>query len=91
MNEITVKLPQNSYQITIGPGSLDQIGDRIAKLNLGRKVLLISNPEIFRHYGKTAIASIEAAGFEVYTHLIGAFYQPKLVAIDPNVLKTLPK
>ncbi len=175
MNEITVKLPQDSYQITIAPGSLDQIGDQIAKLNLGQKVLLISNPEIFRHYGKTAIASIEAAGFEVYTHLIaagetyktlesvrqiydvalknhfersstfialgggvigdmtgfaaatwlrgvnfvqvptsllamvdaaiggktgvnhpqgknliGAFYQPKLVAIDPNVLKTLP-
>ena len=176
MNEITVKLPQNSYQITIAPGSLSQIGNQIAKLNLGRKVLLVSNPEIFSYYGKAAIASIETAGFEVYTHLItagepyktlasvrqiydvafknhfersstfialgggvigdltgfaaatwlrginfvqaptsllamvdaaiggktgvnhpqgknliGAFYQPKLVVIDPKVLKTLPK
>ena len=175
MNSLTVNLPQDSYQITIAPGSLSQIGDRIAELNLGRKVLLISNPEIFRHYGKTAIASLATAGFEVYTHLIaagepyktlesvrqiydvalknhfersstfvalgggvigdmtgfaaatwlrgvnfvqvptsllamvdaaiggktgvnhpqgknliGAFYQPKLVAIDPDVLKTLP-
>ncbi|MEM7759683.1 MAG: 3-dehydroquinate synthase [Cyanobacteria bacterium P01_A01_bin.40] len=175
MNEITVNLPQDSYQINIAPGSLSQIGNQIAHLNLGRKVLLVSNPEIFNHYGKPAIASLKTAGFEVYTYLIaagepyktlesvrqiynvafenhfersstfialgggvigdltgfaaatwlrgvnfiqvptsllamvdaaiggktgvnhpqgknliGAFYQPKLVAIDPNVLKTLP-
>ena len=175
MNKITVNLPQNSYQINIAPGSLAQIGSQIANLNLGRKVLLVSNPEIFSHYGKTAIASLTTAGFEVYTHLIpagephktlasvrqiydvaqknrfertstfialgggvigdmtgfaaatwlrgvnfvqvptsllamvdaaiggktgvnhpqgknliGAFYQPKLVLVDPNVLKTLP-
>ncbi|MEM7593429.1 MAG: 3-dehydroquinate synthase [Cyanobacteria bacterium P01_A01_bin.83] len=175
MNKITVNLPQNSYQINIAPGSLEQIGSQITKLNLGQKVLLISNPEIFSYYGKTAIASLETSGYEVYTHLIpagephktlasvrqiydvalenrfertstfialgggvigdmtgfaaatwlrgvnfvqvpttllamidaaiggktgvnhpqgknliGAFYQPKLVLIDPNVLKTLP-
>ena len=175
MNEITVKLPQDSYQVMIDSGSLTQIGARLAELNLGRKVLLISNPAIFSYYGKTAISSLKAAGFEVYTHLIaageayktlesvrqiynvalehhfertstfialgggvigdmtgfaaatwlrgvnfvqiptsllamvdaaiggktgvnhpqgknliGAFYQPKLVAIDPDVLKTLP-
>ena len=72
MNKIKVKLPQNSYQITISPGSLSYIGEQIAKLNLGRKILLISNPEIFGYYGATAINSLEAAGFEVYTHLIPA-------------------
>ncbi|MDJ0534535.1 MAG: 3-dehydroquinate synthase [Xenococcaceae cyanobacterium MO_207.B15] len=176
MNKITVNLPQDSYQIIIDSGSLSQIGNQIAKLNLGRKVLLVSNPEIFSYYGATAITSLKTAGFEVYTHLIeagepyktlksvqqiydialknhfersstfialgggvigdvtgfaaatwlrgvnfvqvptsllamvdaaiggktgvnhpqgknliGAFYQPKLVMIDPNVLKTLPK
>ncbi len=72
MNTLTVKLPQDSYQIIIDSGSLSQIGNQIAKLNLGRKVLLISNPEIFSYYGETAIASIETAGFKVYTHLIAA-------------------
>ncbi len=28
-------------------------------------MLLVSNPTIFRHYGETAIASLQAAGFEV--------------------------
>ena len=72
MNEITVNLPQDSYQIAIASGSLNQIGTQIAKLSLGRKVLLVSNPEIFSYYGETAIASLKASGFEVYTHLIVA-------------------
>ena len=145
------------------------------QLKIGNKVLVISNPEIFGHYGEVCLNSLQAAGFETYTHpipageeyknlqsiqqvydtaqanhlersstmvalgggvvgdmtgfaaatwlrginfvqvptsllaivdasvggktgvnhlqgknLIGAFYQPKLVAIDPNLLKTLP-
>lgn len=172
---IEVKLPQEAYSIAISPGSLGELGERMTSLNLGKKVLVVSNPAIFKFYGESAIASLEAAGFEVFTHfipageryktlnsiqklydtalkhrlertstlvalgggvigdmtgfaaatwlrginfvqvptsllamvdasiggktgvnhpqgknLIGAFYQPKLVLIDPQVLKTLP-
>ena len=72
MSNITVDLPQDSYQIVIAPGSLSQLGDRLQQLNLGKKVLVISNPEIFGHYGDTCIQSLESAGFETYTHLIPA-------------------
>ena len=176
MPNITVNLPQNSYQIAIASGSLSQLGNQMGQSNLGKKVLVVSNPEIFNYYGDTCIKSLEAAGFETCTHLIpageqyknlksitqvydtafnnhlersstlvalgggvigdmtgftaatwlrgvnfvqiptsllaivdasvggktgvnhpqgknliGAFYQPKLVAIDPSVLKTLPE
>jgi 3-dehydroquinate synthase len=175
MPNITVNLPQDSYAIAIAPDSLKQLGSQMKQLNLGNKVLLISNPEIFAHYGATCLASLKEAGFDTYTHLIpageshkhiqsiqqvydvaqanhlersstfvalgggvigdmtgfaaatwlrgvnfvqvptsllsivdasvggktgvnhpqgknliGAFYQPKLVAIDPNLLQTLP-
>ena len=72
MAHITVNVPENTYTITIAPGNLAQIGDQIKALNAGKKVLMISNPEIFSYYGDTAIASLEAAGFKVYTHLVGA-------------------
>lgn len=72
MATITVNLPQDAYKITIAPDNLAQIGEQIKALNLGKKVLIISNPEIFSYYGETVISSLEATEFEVYTHLIAA-------------------
>lgn len=172
---IRVELPEQSYDIAIASGSLDKLGEQCSGLNLGKKVLVVSNPVIFKHYGERAIASLTSAGFDVYTcilpageryktlnsiqkiydvalehrlersstmvalgggvigdmtgfaaatwlrginfvqvpttllamvdasvggktgvnhpqgkNLIGAFYQPRLVLIDPEILKTLP-
>jgi 3-dehydroquinate synthase len=172
---IPVQLPDNPYNITIAPGSLGELGIHLKPLNLGKKVLLVSSPEIFEIYGETASTALTEAGFAVTSHfipagetyknldslaqiydtavahrlersstfialgggvigdmtgfaaatwlrgvnfvqvpttllamvdasiggktgvnhpqgknLIGAFYQPRLVSIDPSVLKTLP-
>ncbi|NET00178.1 MAG: 3-dehydroquinate synthase [Sphaerospermopsis sp. SIO1G1] len=62
---IKVDIPENSYEITVAPGSLDQLGEKMSGMKLGKKVLLVSNPMIFKHYGERAIASLENAGFEV--------------------------
>ncbi|ELS04719.1 3-dehydroquinate synthase [Xenococcus sp. PCC 7305] len=72
MSILTVNLPQNSYEIAIAKGNLSQLGSQMQQLNLGKKVLLISNPEIFDFYGNTCIESLENAGFEVCKHLIPA-------------------
>lgn len=67
---ISVNLPQESYKIAIEPGSLERLGNFIGELNLGKKVLLVSNPEIWQHYGDKAVQSLKKAGFEVSKHLI---------------------
>ena len=72
MPNITVNLPQDSYEIAIASGSLDQLGSKMQQLNLGQKSLVVSNPEIFEHYGATCVKSLQNAGFEVCTHLIPA-------------------
>ena len=65
---IKVDIPEKSYDITIAPGSLDQLGEQMASLKLGKKVLLVSNPMIFKYYGERAIASLKNAGFEVVSY-----------------------
>ncbi len=172
---IRVELPQQSYNIALAAGSLERLGAECAGVHLGKKVMVVSNPAIFRHYGEQAISALNSAGFEVFSctllageqyktlgsvqkiynaalenrlersstlvalgggvvgditgfaaatwlrginfvqvptsllamvdaaiggktgvnhpqgkNLIGAFYQPRLVLIDPDVLKTLP-
>ena len=63
--EIRVDLGQQSYDIAIAAGILDQLGALMTPLNVGQKVLLVSNPEIFQHYGEQTIAALETAGFDV--------------------------
>jgi 3-dehydroquinate synthase len=74
---IVVDLPQQAYEIPIASGGLDRLGiwmkgsDRFP-LKLGQKVLLVSNPGIAKHYGKRAIASLEATGFQVIECILPA-------------------
>lgn len=58
-------LPEGAAQRAIAPEGIDKLGEHMTNLKLGKKVLLVSNPTIFKHYGERAVASLEAAGFEV--------------------------
>jgi len=74
---IPVDLPQQSYKIVIAAGGLDQIGPwlRAPELQskpLGDKILIVSNPQIFRLYGATITDSLQAAGFTVAQCILSA-------------------
>jgi 3-dehydroquinate synthase len=63
---IPVDLPQQSYEVVIAPGGLGQLGDRLKTLQTrSNKVLLVSNPNVFEHFGAQAIASLKQQNFEV--------------------------
>ncbi|NEO29695.1 MAG: 3-dehydroquinate synthase [Symploca sp. SIO3C6] len=64
---ISVDLPQHTYEIAIAADSLDDLGVWISRLNLGKKVLVVSNPAIFRRYGERTIAALKLAGYEVFS------------------------
>lgn len=67
---ITVPLPDRSYDVVIAPGGLDSLGtwltgDSPNTPQLGKKMLLVSNPTVFEIYGERAIAALTQAGFDI--------------------------
>jgi 3-dehydroquinate synthase len=65
----------NGYEIAIASGSLDGLGAKLIGLGLGKKsnkVLVVSNPVIFKHYGDRTVNSLTSAGFEVASLILPA-------------------
>ncbi|MEB3225094.1 MAG: 3-dehydroquinate synthase [Synechococcus sp.] len=83
-----VELGENSYDIAIAKGGLGQIGSFLTPLKLGKKILIVSNHEVYGYYGTTVTESLQATGFEVYTHLIPAGEQSKTLASIEKVYDT---
>lgn len=82
---IPVTLPQNAYEIAIALGGLARLGEWLtgqccAPLGLGKKVLLVSNPVIFKHYGEAVIAALQEADFMVSTCILPAGERYKTLA-----------
>ena len=71
---IEVTLSANPYPIVIGNGALAQLGEQILArgIKAGTKVLVVTNPVVESHYGATAMASLEAAGFNASLLVIEA-------------------
>jgi 3-dehydroquinate synthase len=64
--------PNRSYDIAIASHSLKNLGDKLVEIGLGKKskkILIVSNPVIYRHYGETVETSLSDSGFDV-AHLI---------------------
>jgi 3-dehydroquinate synthase len=57
-------------------------------LKLGQKVLLVSNPMIFKRYGEEAIASLTEAGFQVISHMLPAGERYKTLASIQKIYDT---
>lgn len=77
---ITVEIPQQSYDVAIAFQGLEQLGTWMQPLSLGKKVLLVSNPMIFRRYGDTILSSLTAAGFQVTSCILPAGERYKTLA-----------
>ena len=74
---ISVALPQNAYDVVISPDALDHLGEWLTNhpqplVKAGQKLLVVSNPVIFRHYGDRLVQSLEAVGYRISTCILPA-------------------
>jgi len=65
MNRVNINLGNRSYEIIIGNGLLQKCGELLRGLDLGRRVLLVTNPTVKRLFGSTVIESLQRQGFHV--------------------------
>lgn len=72
LSKITVNLDKNSYPIAIAPNLLSQIGDYLKRLDIGNKILVVSNSMIFDEYGNQLIEALKAADFSVSYQILPA-------------------
>ncbi|HIK43635.1 MAG TPA: 3-dehydroquinate synthase [Leptolyngbyaceae cyanobacterium M65_K2018_010] len=74
---ISVPLPDHPYDVVVATDGLAFLGPWLAdpatlRVKPGQKLLLVSNPAIFKHYGERVIASLAEAGYAVQTCLLPA-------------------
>lgn len=56
-------LGRRSYEIRIGSGLLARLGRECAQLGLGRRCAIISDSRVSKHFGHTAVRSLQRVGF----------------------------
>jgi 3-dehydroquinate synthase len=62
---VMVDLGERSYPIAIGAGTLERLGARLAEMDLGRRIAVVTNPTVARYYREPLERSLSAAGFAV--------------------------
>ncbi len=76
--------------IAVGGGVMGDLAGFVAS-SFMRGVDFYNIPTTLLSQVDSSIGGKVAIDFEGYKNIVGAFYQPKRVIIDSNVLKTLPK
>ncbi|MEM6837897.1 MAG: 3-dehydroquinate synthase [Cyanobacteria bacterium P01_C01_bin.120] len=74
---ISVDIPQNPYDIVIASDAISHVGAWLTGrdqplVKPGQKLLVVSNPIIFRHYGDRLVRSLQAVGYQVSTCILPA-------------------
>jgi 3-dehydroquinate synthase len=65
MRSVPVNLGARSYDILVGHGILDQLGDAYRRIGLGSKAAIVTNPTVSALYLKPVRESLEEAGVAV--------------------------
>ena len=74
LKRIPVALARRGYEVVIGKGCRFHVGEELRRLGYGAglKVLVVSNPVVFHHYGTRVMEALEAAGFTASSLVVDA-------------------
>lgn len=64
MRTVPVSLGDRGYQIKIGGGLLDRLGEECARLELGARCVIVSDSNVMPRYGPAARKALTSRGFD---------------------------
>lgn len=88
MQKITVS-GENGYNILIKSGILPRCGDFIKEVTSAKRVLIISDSNVFPLYGEAVEGSLKANGFEVFSFTFPAGEASKTLDTVSDMIKAL--
>ncbi len=62
---VKVNLGEKSYPIYVGTRILPEVGGYAARLEIGRRLMVVTNPTVNHLYGRVVTESLQEAGFQV--------------------------
>lgn len=96
MKEVRVTASKE-YNVHIGSGFLDSVGEMIAEIKSQGKVVIVSDDNVFPLYGERAKKSLEKSGFTVLEYIIAngeesksaeSFIKIQEFSADNNITRT---
>jgi 3-dehydroquinate synthase len=63
-DRVCVDLGDRSYEVVVGDGLLDHVGEFLAPFKLGPATVIVTNPVVKRYYGTRVVRSLSAVGLQ---------------------------
>ncbi len=90
MKTVTVTASK-AYQVKIGSGLLNTLGQEVLALGKSKKVAVISDNQVWPLYGESVVSSLETAGLETVNFLFPAGEESKNSTVYLKILNFLAK
>jgi 3-dehydroquinate synthase len=88
---VTVSLPNRSYDVVIGAGILEQVGELLRQIDLNRPVAVVTDERVERIYGHKLIGALAASGFSASLHIVSGGEPAKSFATAEEVCESLAR
>ncbi|MDI3480359.1 MAG: 3-dehydroquinate synthase [Tepidanaerobacteraceae bacterium] len=85
MEIIDVDLGERSYNIMIGDGLIDEVGHLVKRQFPGRKIMIITDDNVYKLYAGRVAAGLENAGYKVYVERVPAGESSKSLAMAQTI------